>query len=120
LLNTRIAKSWNWPKCFFLTSWKYYSKWCPYIEAKDLKNIFPTHAFYMILPKPLVVSRVEHNMVFHWVWWPVLIDMHEIEFVFWQHMCTSQSLSQVIILMVFCCLVEHSRKDNKRGVWGKK
>jgi hypothetical protein len=82
LLNSRIAKSWNWPKCFswqvmfefWITSWKYYSKWCPYIEAKDLKNIFPTHAFYMILPKPLVVSRVEYNMVFHCVWWPLLID----------------------------------------------
>ncbi len=127
LLNTRIAKSWNWPKCFswqvvfefWMTSWKYYSKWCPYIEAKDLKNIFPTHAFYTILPKPLVVSHVEHNMVFHCVWWPLLIDMHEIILFFWQHMCTSQSLSEVIILMACCCLVEHSRKDNKRGYGGK-
>ncbi len=96
LLNTRIPKSWNWPKCFswqvvfefWITSWKYYSKWCLYIEAKDLKNIFWTHAFYTILPEPLVVSRVEHNMVFHCIWWPLLIDMHEIEFFFWQHICT--------------------------------
>jgi hypothetical protein len=91
LLNTRIAKPWSWPKCFswqvmfefWMTSWKYYSKWCSYIEAKDLKNIFPTLAFYMILPKPLVViSRVEHNMIFHCVWWPLLIDMHEINLFF--------------------------------------
>jgi hypothetical protein len=49
--------------------------------------------------------------------------MHEIDFFFSflaAHVHTSQqSLSEVIILMAFCCLVEHSRKDNKKGYGGK-